>query len=65
LGALPQAIEALEREQEELTQRMSTPDYYRKAGDQIRTDQLRMQELESQLRDKFKRWEALEGQRKI
>jgi ATP-binding cassette subfamily F protein uup len=65
LGALPQLIEALEREQQELTQRMSAPDYYRKAGDQIRADQLRIQELESQLRDKFKRWEALEGQRKI
>jgi ABC transport system ATP-binding/permease protein len=65
LGALPQVIEALEREQAELTQRMSAPEYYRKAGEQIRIDRLRIQELESELRDKFQRWEALEGQRKI
>jgi ATP-binding cassette subfamily F protein uup len=65
LAALPQMIEALEREQEEITARMSLPDYYRQGSAQMRTDQQRMQELESLQREKFTRWEALEEQRKI
>jgi len=60
LAALPQAIEALEREQAEVTTRMSLPDYHRKGAEQIRSDSRRMQEIEALLKDKFTRWEALE-----
>ena len=63
LAALPQAIEALEREQAEVTARMSLPDYHRGTPEQLRRDRQRMQEIEAQLQEKFTRWEALEGAR--
>ena len=63
LAALPQAIEALEREQAEVTTRMSLPDYHRGGPEQLRSDRRRMQEIEALLQEKFKRWEALEGRR--
>ena len=63
LAALPQAIEALEREQAEVTARMSLPDYHRGGPEQLRGDRRRMQEIEALLQEKFTRWEALEGRR--
>src|SRR5262249_53444799 len=60
LESLPQEIEALEREQADLTARMSTPDYHRQDGQQLRTDSKRLEEIESLLLTKFARWEALE-----
>jgi ABC transport system ATP-binding/permease protein len=63
LAALPQAIEALEREQAEVTARMSQPEYHRGGPEQLRSDRQRMQEIEALLQEKFTRWEALEGRR--
>jgi ATP-binding cassette subfamily F protein uup len=63
LAALPQVIEALEREQAEVTARMSSPDYHRGAPEQLRGDRRRMQEIEALLQEKYTRWEALEGAR--
>ncbi|HET9388407.1 MAG TPA: ATP-binding cassette domain-containing protein [Steroidobacteraceae bacterium] len=63
LAALPQEIESLEREQTELTDRMSAPDYHRRGGEQLRDDRKRLAELEELLLDKFARWESLEEQR--
>jgi ATP-binding cassette subfamily F protein uup len=63
LAALPQAIEALEREQAEVTARMSLPDYHRGGAEQLRSDRRRMQQIEAQLQEKFTRWQALEGGR--
>ncbi len=63
LAALPQEIESLEREQTELTDRMSAPDYHRLGGEQMRDDRKRLAELEELLLDKFARWELLEEQR--
>ena len=65
LAALPLAIEALEREQAEVTARMSLPDYHREGPEQMRSDSRRMQEIEALLKNKFTRWETLEGQRAI
>jgi len=65
LAALPQAIEALEREQAEVTTRMSLPDYHRQGSEQMRSDRRRMQEIEALLREKFTRWETLEERRAI
>jgi len=62
LDSLPREIEALEREQADLTARMSLPDYHRQGGgDQLRADSRRMAEIEDLLLSKFARWEALEG----
>jgi ATP-binding cassette subfamily F protein uup len=63
LDSLPQEIEALEREQADLTARMSTPDYHRQDGQQLRTDSQRLEEIEALLLTKFARWEALEDLR--
>jgi ATP-binding cassette subfamily F protein uup len=63
LATLPQAIEALEREQAEVTARMSLPDYHRGGAEQLRSDRRRMQQIEAQLQEKFTRWQALEGGR--
>ncbi|MFZ0009749.1 MAG: hypothetical protein WAK94_16060, partial [Steroidobacteraceae bacterium] len=63
LAALPEEIESLEREQTELTARMSEPDYYRLGGERLRGDRKRLAELEELLLEKFARWESLEEQR--
>ena len=65
LAALPQEIEALEHEQAEVTARMSLPDYHRQGPEQMRSDRRRIQEIEALLREKFTRWETLEGRRAI
>ena len=63
LTALPDEIESLEREQTELTARMSEPDYHRLGGERLRGDRIRLAELEALLLEKFARWESLEEQR--
>jgi ATP-binding cassette subfamily F protein uup len=60
LAALPEEIESLEREQTELTARMSEPDYHRLGGERLRGDRKRLAELEELLLHKFARWESLE-----
>jgi ABC transport system ATP-binding/permease protein len=64
LEALPDEIEALEREQSQLTALMSGPDYHRRAARQIRDDRRRSEEIETLLLAKFARWESLEEARK-
>jgi ABC transport system ATP-binding/permease protein len=60
LAGLPEEIEALEREQAELTARMSAPDYHRAGGEKLRGDRKRLEELEALLLERFTRWERLE-----
>ena len=60
LAMLPGEIEALEREQGELTARMSSPDYHRAGATQLRDDRKRAEEIETLLLEKFSRWESLE-----
>ncbi|HSY08917.1 MAG TPA: ATP-binding cassette domain-containing protein [Steroidobacteraceae bacterium] len=60
LAALPTLIEALEREQADVTARMSLPDYHRRAPEELRNDRQRIVAIEAQLQEKFTRWEALE-----
>jgi ATP-binding cassette subfamily F protein uup len=63
LAALPDEIESLEGEQEQITSLMSTPDYHRLGGEQARVDRRRLEELEELLLLKFARWQALEERR--
>jgi len=65
LAALPDEIERLEREQAQLIARMSTPDYHRLGGEQVRGDRKRLEELEALLLEKFARWERLEERRAL
>jgi ABC transport system ATP-binding/permease protein len=60
LAALPDEIEALEREQSELNTLMSSPEYHRRGPDKIREDRLRSEQIEALLIAKFERWESLE-----
>jgi ATP-binding cassette subfamily F protein uup len=60
LDALPAGIEALEREQRELTTRMASATYRHVATAQIAADGRRVTEIEQLLMAKLERWEALE-----
>jgi ATP-binding cassette subfamily F protein uup len=57
---LPAEIEALEREQHEITERMSRPEYSREGAKRIKTDRLRAVAIEHELTTKFERWSELE-----
>ena len=63
LEALPAEIETLEREQTELSARMSSPDYHRSSAEQMKTDRKRAEQLEAVMAEKFARWQALEEER--
>ena len=63
LEALPAEIENLEREQNELSARMSSPDYHRSSAEQMKTDGKRVEQLEALMVEKFARWQALEEER--
>jgi ATP-binding cassette subfamily F protein uup len=62
LAALPEMIESLEREQAQLTARMSAADYHQQEVAQLRANSKRLEELEAMLLEKFARWEWLEEQ---
>ncbi|MBU6484632.1 MAG: ATP-binding cassette domain-containing protein [Betaproteobacteria bacterium] len=61
LDALPDEIEALEREQHELSGRMCAPDYHRQGVEQLKADRHRAEEIEVMLRERFERWGALDA----
>jgi len=61
LETLPAQIEALEREQAELTARMTDGNYHRLGADQIKSDRARGAEIERLLETSFDRWAQLEG----
>jgi ATP-binding cassette subfamily F protein uup len=60
LKDLPARIEALEREQAELTRRMSQPDFYRAAAGDVAQAQARYGQLEDELMGALQRWDELE-----
>jgi ATP-binding cassette subfamily F protein uup len=61
LEALPGEIEALEREQKALHEKMSRPEYFKQGADALRADQKRGEEIEALLMEKLERWESLEA----
>jgi ATP-binding cassette subfamily F protein uup len=64
LEALPNEIEALEREQHALAEKRSSADYYTQHASTMKCDQQRAEEIEALLMQKLERWEALEGKAK-
>ncbi len=60
LETLPGELEALEREQHEITARMCAPDYHRLGPEAHKRDRQRAAEIEHLLAEKFERWAALE-----
>jgi ATP-binding cassette subfamily F protein uup len=60
LEALPEAIETLEAEKEELYRSMSDPEFYRKNGAGAASELARLKSVEEQLEESYRRWEFLE-----
>ena len=60
LETLPAQIETLEREQADLTARMTDAGYHRAGAEQIKADRVRAQGLERELETCFDRWSELE-----
>ena len=60
LEALPQRIEALEAELGHLHQRMAEPEFYREAPAEIVRVKNRLQSLQGELAEAYRRWEELE-----
>ena len=60
LEALPERIEALETEQEQLYAQMSDPDFYRREGDDVAQVKTRLDAIAQELEEAYKRWETLE-----
>ena len=61
LEQLPAELEALEREQHEITARMSEPEYHRAGAEKIKADRQRAEAIEHELAAKFERWSELEA----
>lgn len=60
LGALPARIEALEREQAELTARLGEADFYSSPPEEVKRVNARYAEIEQQLAQAMQRWMELE-----
>lgn len=60
LEELPQAIEALESEQQQLVTAMATPEFYQRDEEDITLGSNRLKELEKELALAYQRWEELE-----
>jgi ATP-binding cassette subfamily F protein uup len=61
LEALPQRIEGLEAEQQQLYQTMSNPLFFQKGKDEIANIKARVSSLERELAEAYQRWETLES----
>jgi len=61
LEQLPRAIESLEREQQELHEKMKAHDYHTVGAAQMSLDGARIAEIENLLMVKLERWTELEG----
>lgn len=61
LEALPQRIESLELEQEQLHTQMADSDFYQQEGDAIALAKERLEALEAELTDAYDQWERLEA----
>ena len=63
LEALPEKLEAMEKEQASIINAMSAFDYHSKPVEDIKADKLRLEELEKSIADGWTRWEALSEKR--
>ena len=61
LAALPQRIEQLETEQQQVQEQLADPAFYRESGDKVTMARARLEALEKELAEVYRRWEELEG----
>jgi ATP-binding cassette subfamily F protein uup len=60
LEGLPSIIEGLEQEQSSLYEQMADPEFYRESGEMVAGAKTRMEQIRSELDEKYGRWEKLE-----
>ncbi len=61
LDALPKRIEELDAEHQQIIATMADPTFYRQSGDKITPTKVRLEVLEKELAETYKRWEELEA----
>ncbi len=61
LEGLPELIEELESEQQQLHQKLADPAFYRQAGAEMGKVSDQLAEIEAQLHAAYSRWETLEA----
>jgi ABC transport system ATP-binding/permease protein len=61
LRQLPERIERLEAEQQQLSAAVATPDFYKERGEAIRQTLARLEELEQELLSAYARWDELDS----
>ncbi len=61
LAALPERIEALEKEQHQLVAAMASPEFYQRDEAAITADANRLKQMEAELAAAYQRWEELEN----
>jgi ATP-binding cassette subfamily F protein uup len=61
LDTLPQRIEELEAEQQQIHATMADPAFYRESGDRVTERKARLEAIEKELAEAYKRWEELEA----
>jgi len=60
LESLPQKIETLETEQQQIHASMADPNFYRENGDRVNALKTRLETLKKELDEAYRRWEELE-----
>ena len=61
LEILPQRIEGLEKEQQQIHASMADPAFYRESGAKVLEFKARLEMVEKELAEAYKRWEELEA----
>ena len=62
LEAIPQKIQTLEAEREQINTRMAEPSFYQQEKSMVSAAQNRLAVLDKELTNVYARWEALEAQ---
>ena len=61
LGNLPARIEKLEKQQSQLEEQMSTPDFYQSDHEKVQRVMCELAEVQARLETAFNRWDELEA----
>jgi ATP-binding cassette subfamily F protein uup len=58
---MPALIDSLEAERDGLYETLADPDFYREGGEKVGEAKIRIEELEKEITEAYKRWEFLES----
>lgn len=62
IAALPELIEALEKEHETLSHKMASPSYYKESASRTKQDSEKLDQLNKEIVAAYAQWEALENE---